>query len=163
MAKGTTVNAESLLKEAEETSRKAGQAIKNLAEQKRDIQRKADKELRALDDQILRLNFLYKSVAGKDHRAVAGSNGHAAGEKGAGKAKRAGKRTRKQGVSAEWVESHLKSPMTLRQLQERAEKAGLSALSVMAVLKKEKSKFKAAEGERKQGVKGKAPQVWSLR
>jgi hypothetical protein len=167
MAKNTAtvgVNPESLLKEMEGTSKKVDGAIRALLEKKKDVQRRAEQELQEIDSYLERFGSLYQVATGKPHRALGSSgNGHARAEKKVGKATTKGrsKRTRKQGVSAEWVESHLKQPMTLRQLQEKADKDGFSTLSVAAVLKKGKSKFKAAEGERKAGMKGKAPQVWS--
>jgi hypothetical protein len=74
------------------------------------------------------------------------------------------KRIRLPGVDAAWITTHLtKKPATLKQLQDLAAKEGKSGLSVMNVLRDSKTKFKATAGEKVEGKKGKAPQVWGVK
>jgi hypothetical protein len=77
---------------------------------------------------------------------------------------KAKKRIRLPGVDVEWIAAHLnKKPHTLKQLQDVAEKEGKSPLSVMNMLRENKAKFKASEGTKEKGQKGKAPQVWTVK
>ena len=92
-------------------------------------------------------------------------NGHATvakskpGPKAAG---RGGKRrTRKPGVTNEWLTKTLKTPMTVKQLQEAAGKAGLSGLRIPVLLRE--GKFKSSAGEKQEGQKGKAAAVWGVK
>jgi hypothetical protein len=135
--------------------------IKELTGKKREIQRAASKQLKAVDKQLHALWGSFESVGNRLRKAFGMNGSDKAEGKPAGKAK--AKRQRLPGVDLAWVESNLKGSMTLRQLQEKATKDERSALSVAAVLKKNKGKFKAEAGEKKAGVKGKAPQVWSVK
>lgn len=101
-----------------------------------------------------------------------GSNGRSKAEpsatvSGAGisvtKTKAGKKRRRKQGVDVAWIEENLSKPMTVKQLQDVAEKGGRSGLSVMNVLRAHKGKFKTSPGQKKEGVKGVPAQLYSLK
>ena len=119
------------------------------------------KEMQRLSDQFERLTG----------KALLDMNGSRAA-KPAAKAERGtkaqgrgrGKRTRRPGVSVEWLQEHLsKKGMTVRQLQEKAEEDGLSGLRIPAILKDNKGKFKSEAGEPQPGVKGIPGAVWGVK
>lgn len=55
-----------------------------------------------------------------------------------------------------------KGGMTIKQLQEEAEKANLSGLKIPAILKENKQ-FKSQPGEKAEGQKGIAAAVWGVK
>lgn len=126
------------------------QQIQSLAKQVLD-------RIETLRGEVARLSDQYERLTGspppgaRDRRrgASAGSNG---------------KRQRLPGVDVEWIGAHLRAkPMTLKQLQDVAEREGRSSLSVMNVLRVNKNKFKSSEGTKDPGVRGRAAMVWAVK
>jgi hypothetical protein len=124
-------------------------------------------EVAAGQQELEHLSEQYERLTGKSldangsHRAQPGPK---AGGATKAKAKGKGKRTRRPGVSVEWLQEHLaKKPMTVRQLQQKAEEEGLSGLRIPEILKGSKGKFKSELGERQPGVKGIPGAVWGVK
>jgi hypothetical protein len=84
--------------------------------------------------------------------------------KGKTKVKAQGKRTRKPGVSVEWIQEHLaRKGATVRQLQDVAEEEGLSGLRIPEILRDSKGKFRSQPGDRVVGRKGIPAAVWTVK
>lgn len=117
------------------------------------------KQLYALRDAQQSLDMRLQAILNGNGKAGSHSNG--AMEDTGPKRKRR-RRTRKTGVTAEWLTDTLsKKPMTVKQLQQAADKADLSGLRIAAMLKE--GKFKSAAGEKPKGVKGKPAALWSAK
>lgn len=117
------------------------------------------KQLYALRDAQESLEKQLRTILNGNGRARSHSNAVATGESPKRKRRR---RTRKQGVTTEWLAETLsKKPMTVKQLQQAADKDGLSGLRIAALLKD--GKFKSVAGEKPKGVKGKPAALWSAR
>lgn len=157
---------------AKTTSSTAGlsdldQLIGDLGQQIRERFSALRQEVSAGQKELRHLSEQHERLAGK---ALLDLNGHPSakpGRKANGAAPRTrtkGKRTRKTGVTTEWLQESLsKRGMTVKQLQEMAEQAGLSGLRIPAMLKESRGKFKSEPGEAKPGVKGIPGAVWGVR
>lgn len=143
------------------------QRISELTQQVRERFTALKQQVTAQQKEMERLSEQHERLAGKP--LLGGMNGSAApkpGPKAASGAKpgRKGKRTRKPSPSIEWLQETLaKRGMTIKQLQEAAEEAGLSGLRIPALLKEGKSKFKSEAGQKEEGRKGKAAAVWGVK
>ena len=139
------------------------QAIQSIAAQIRSRVGELKQEIQLKQDELDRLSATYQQITGGKVGGGAGGRGGRGVGRPAG-AGRGGKRIRRQGVDVKWISNALsKQPMTLRQLQSVAEREGRSALSVMNVLRANQKQFKASEGEKDPGVRGRAAQVWSTK
>jgi hypothetical protein len=74
------------------------------------------------------------------------------------------RRTRHPSPDIAWLEKTLsKKGMTVKQLQKAAADENLSGLKIAAMLNGSKSKFKAEQGKKDEGKKGKPAMVWGVK